>query len=171
MLKGSVGPCVWVCVRVFGGWGGWVGWGGRGVEEGKGAVFGRPNHSQLMPLSCLGLSLVIENRRRAVFLKTPQLCWGRFSSACENKLFNPHPGTWLIAVRPFTSIHINSSPFWHSSVPPTPTHRHTHSKSALTQYHHQSVFCLKRCVWPKGDWGGRCNGSFLTANLLSPSFS
>lgn len=73
-----------------------VGWGdkeGGGPEEGKGAAFGRPNHSQLMRLSRLGPLLVIENRRRTVFLETPQLCRGLLSSACENKLFNPHRGT------------------------------------------------------------------------------
>lgn len=64
-----------------------------GVEEGKGAAIGRLNHSQLMRLSRLGPSLVIESRRRAVFLETPQSCRGLLSSACENKLFNPRRGT------------------------------------------------------------------------------
>lgn len=64
-----------------------------GLEEGKGAAIGRPNRSQLMRLSRLGPSLVIENRRRAVFLERPQSCRGLLSSACENKLFNPRRWT------------------------------------------------------------------------------
>lgn len=54
----------------------------------------------------LGFHSVIEDRHNSPF-KTPRS--GRvLSSARYTELFNPQLGSWLIAVWPFTSIHINS---------------------------------------------------------------